>query len=439
MKDGKEIWRQSKQFMFGVGSTNPNPGNNSVKTVAESLPIVQDIFSRYVRWYPGGSPTSAAMNAWAEFASASFFNGTAIYEVAWENLRKAIIADARTWDATIPVDGWPQGTTPVDPPAPVGATNSVDRIIQDMTSWSDGTDNGAKNPLYIPRQNFLIGCCSLPASQPPAFTVMGTWPYFQNVAQYIKDGGTWSGFRNIRWDYLFLFTLFFEGLENASNNVGVAMRRIKLMARRRADKVWVPVFSGRDYHWFTASPVQLAYSDPQGRIDTRVNAANQQELRLWQRGKGGGDNVYHATMGSQLGGATSNGSFKATSLMGPAPAAGGTPTAPLIDALWGSCETKLVPWDPSQPLGIARWFAYTGGDWYPTDQTGPYNGNPGQYPYFDAPAVGSGRMTLLTTDWAPTQFATIREARSDTIDKNLGTITSADFRANPPTAAQIAS
>lgn len=307
------------------------------------------------------------------------------------------------------------------------AINDVQTMIDDMTTWSDGTAGGTVNPLYAPRQNFLIGCCGLPATQKPAFIILGAEGKYSNAVAYVQNDCTYSGWKgNFRWDYWMLFTLLFEGLGNQSNNVGLEIQNAGMWYRRKADGIWLRAYGGNAYNWFTVDPQTLAYRSPQGSIVTRTNAAGNQVLRLYQRNGGGGDNLYHATLASQSGGVTANGSFNAKAILD----AG-------IDAIWGKVNLQLVPWDSSQSIGNHEWYAYTGGDSYPTPNYGPYNGNCGAATYFAPPAIASGRMKRLSTSFRVNQFVTLSEARLDCLDASKTTITSASLRANPPTAAQF--
>ena len=108
----------------GVGAMYPSPSGTNVLTAAQALPVVQYLFANFVRWYPGGSSTSAAMNTWATYAVDNYFNGSATYADEYQGLKAAIIADARRYDSTVPVDGWPPTiapptTVPKDPDPPV--------------------------------------------------------------------------------------------------------------------------------------------------------------------------------------------------------------------------------------------------------------------------------------------------------------------------------
>ena len=317
------------------------------------------------------------------------------------------------------------------PTNPTTGINSVAQILRDMTDWSDGTAGGTVNPLYAPLQNFLIGCCvrntGLPATSKPAFVIQGSEANFNNCPDWVLNGScTWSGYRNMNWLYWFLWSVIFEGKGNTSNNVGLEIRRVRQRYRRRSDKSWQNAFTANSMNWFTVEPSGLVWQDPQGRIDTRLSAEGNQILRLWRKDAGGGDNCYHATCGSSAGGVTSNGSYNATAIYN----AG-------LDAVWSKVDYRLVPWDTSQPLGNAEWYGYTGLDFYPVVGS-PYRGGCGVSGRFDPPASGSGRMTRLTSAWAPSQYASLRAARVEAQDVTKCSITTADFQAFPPSAAMLA-
>lgn len=404
----------------GIGASQWIPKNilDQVKTDVKDVFVAEhpknfaiDTYAVYPN-YPaeGSAPDSDFTDSTHPTLAGAIKQGNDI----WRQIRDGVI------NATV--------TPPVEPP---GTTiNSVSKIIQDMTTWSDGTSGGTVNPLYAPNQNFLIGCCvrggSLPASTPPAFVGMGHYPNFNNCAQYIKDGCTWSGYQNMNWVYWLLWAVLFEGRGNASNNVAVEIRRARTRYRRSGDKTWGTAFGANAANWFTVEQTGLVWRDPQGRIDTRTSSEGNQIMRLWRNGSGGGDNCYHATVGSQAGGATSNGSFNASAIIN----AG-------IDCVWGKMDFRIVPWDSGQSLGTHEWYGYVGLDPYPT-QGNPYQGSCRASGRFDPPGMSSGRMIRLTTDWKPVQFATLREARIDAVNPSLCSITSASFQANPPTAAMLA-
>lgn len=315
---------------------------------------------------------------------------------------------------------------------PVSSTiNSVDRMLRDMTDWSDGTAGGTVNPLYAPAHNSLIGCCvrssGLPATSKPAFVIMGSEANFSNCPNWVlNDNCSWSGYRNMNWLYWFMWSVIFEGKGNTSNNVAVEIRRARQRYRRKSDKSWQTAFGASAYNWFTVETSGLLWRDPQGRIDLRTNAEGNQVLRLWRAGSGGGDNCYHATLGSSNGGSTSNGSYNATAIYN----AG-------LDAVWSKVDVRLVPWDTTQAIGSPEWYIYTGMDPYPV-VGGPYQGACRASGRFDPPASGSGRMTRITTDWSVSQYASLRDARVEAQDVTKCSMTTAELRAYPPSAAMFA-
>ena len=144
----------------GVGAMYPSPSGTNVLTPTQAMPVVQYLFANFVRWYPGGSSTSAAMNQWAAHASETFFNGSTTYANEYEALKTTLIADARSYDSTIPAGGWPptiappaDTTVPKDPDPPIVVPpNAVGVTAVEITS-------GLARPwavAQLPNGKFLV-------------------------------------------------------------------------------------------------------------------------------------------------------------------------------------------------------------------------------------------------------------------------------------------
>lgn len=285
------------------------------------------------------------------------------------------------------------------------STNSAQKVYADVM----GPNDGAPLSFYAYHGN--------PALQDPGFVLMGSYPVgsaFVGWGHWWGDSSqVWAQYKDgDYWTHAWGWAVFQEEAStsnrdsnlNNANNVGVAIRNVRMRMRRKSTGQWMYLHDTDSPGLFPAS-ISSQYATDGVDTVTRWNAADgATELQL-PRNQGV---AWHYVSG---------GRYNCSAFVAD------------IDAIHTCCEVKLIRWDTNvaDDRSQARWLVYQGMDWMPDATSSEYNDV--------RPGAGASRFKRLRTDdqWEWINFANLLEMRQDNNNPSRHSVSFSSFSSNPPT------